>query len=264
MENFVSQQRIMAHLEYAGRLGRLRQFRKPRCILHHGACVYVSAYGADAIFRLDAATHERLSAIRTPDLVNPRGLVVVGKKLFAACYGHPVGSVVVICLDTLSQAGTFKVHRPRGITASGGLLYVTEVFMDRIGVFSLDGNLKCHIYCRLHRPRGIAIDKERSLLVVADSGNDRLVWMTLDGRIVKKCPGLHAPNDVVICPDGTIVASEWYGRSLRMLRDGKLSKRFVVPGGSGHFSMMGRSRRRVYVSDDDRGCVHVFVRRGVI
>ena len=249
-------------LTYVRRIGRYGQYRGPRHIIQSAGKLYVSAYDAHAVFVIDAQTWKTERALRCAHLKHPRGLQIVANRLYVVCYGHPMGAVVVIDLLTLREIMCFAVPRPRGIVAFRGRLFVTQVWEHRVSVHDLDGRLQYHLYGGFCHPRGIDIDRRRQLLVIADSGNDRVVWLTLEGRVWSIRHGVHAPNDVVCCDHDTVITSEWYNRRLRVFWRGRLEEEVAtVPEGSGDFAMMGRWRRHVFVSDNDKGCVHVF-RRG--
>ena len=253
----------MPTLQYMGRIGRYNQFRQPRRTVSANGLVYVVSYGANAIFMLDACTKRSVGAIRTPNLVRPRGMIVRGGRLYVSCYGNPIGQILIIDQTTGCEIHNFRVPRPRGIAMLGQQLFVTEVMKNRISIFKTNGEFVNYIYAGFRHPRGIDVDRMRGLLLVADSGNNRVVWLTSSGRVTRICKGLDAPNDVLICSDGMVVVSQWYRQSLRLMSRGSrvFGPEISVPGGSGNFAMLGQTGRRLVVADDDGGCLHLFTRR---
>ena len=247
-------------LDYIGAIWL--KLEKPRKILHHKMNLFVSSYGSHTIHCIDLSRNTRARTIRSPTMRHPRGLAVFGRRLYVACYGQPMGNIVCINLETHEEMFHIRVPRPRGVLVYGRHLVVTEVMTNRLSVYTLNGLFCKHVYGGMRHPRGIAVDS-MGQIVVADSGNNRIVWFDSDMRVVRTCSGLYAPNDVVICPDNTIVVSEWYNKSLRVLTP--YATRFEpefyrATKLSGNFTMMGRTEHFLLVSDNDLGCVHVFVR----
>ena len=186
---------------------------KPRDILVLGPSLIVSSYSHNALFMVDRATFELRGVLRLPHMVNPRGLYARNEKLYVACYGNPIGRVVIMSLRSLEEVSHFSVPRPRGIIVVGDRVYLTEVGQNRIGVYRTNG--KCDtVLARglLCRPRGLTRDARK--MYVADSGSDRIVAMTFGGTLLFVVGGIRNINDVSYCngrlytrPSGTRSAS---------------------------------------------------------
>ena len=82
---------------------------RPRDILMVDDVVFVSSYDHDSIFVLDRGTFDLVGAIRQPHMVHPRGLYAHNGRLYAACYGSPMGKVVVTSLSTFQEVSHFVV-----------------------------------------------------------------------------------------------------------------------------------------------------------
>lgn len=236
---------------HCGLLGR------PRDILVLDDSLIVSSYDHNALFLLDRATFELKGIVRQPHMVHPRGLYEDNGNLYTACYGNPIGRVVVMSLASFKELSHFPVPRPRGIIVVRNRVYVTEVMQDRIGVYRTNGEcdtvLAKGLLCR---PRGLTRDADK--MYVADSGADRIVAMTFTGRPLFAINGIRNVNDVSYC-NGGLYATEWYEKRLVWIREGRVRRRIAVPMGSGNLAMLtARDRGRVLVSDDTLGCIHVF------
>lgn len=230
------------------------RWRNLRRICFGDGVFWLAAQGSDLVVELDAsdATLRRAFAVR-----QPRGICRVGERLFVASFAHGV-----VCIDLPTGLTRFRVPctRPRGITSDGHRLYVTSVADDCIVVFTLQGAEVTRLRgARLSEPRGIDIDAQ-GRLVVADSNGGRVVWLTPQGRVVRSVSGVCRPNDVV-CRGNDVFVSEWSHGCVRWCRAHwrRFGARHLPPDG-GALAMMGWDpvSGNVYVSDDDRDCLHVF------
>ena len=237
-----------AHCGYLGR---------PRDIFVLDNHLIVSSYDHDALYFIDRATLELKRIVRNPHMVHPRGLYHNNGNLYTACYGNPIGRIVIMSLASFDERSHFPVPRPRGIIVVRDRVYVTEVMQDRIGVYHTNG--KCDTVLAeglLCRPRGLTRDTNK--MYVADSGTDRIVAMTFKGRLLFAVNGIRNVNDVSYC-NGGLYATEWYEKRLVWICDKRVKRRVAVPEGSGNLAMLTASARsRVFVSDDTLGCIHVF------
>lgn len=230
---------------------------RPRDILVVDDVVFVSSYDHDSIFVLDRGTFELIGAIRQPHMVHPRGLYAHNGRLYAACYGNPMGKVVVMSLSTFQEVSHFPVPRPRGLVVVRDRVHVTEVMQNRIGVYRKTGECDAVLgQGMLCRPRGLTHDATK--LYVADSGADRIVAMTFSGTLVFAVGGIYHINDVA-CYAGRLYATEWYEKRVVCVWGKRVQTRAAVRGGSGNLAMLTVSDHRlVLVSDDTRGCIHIF------
>lgn len=182
--------------------------RRPRQAVVRGDSVYISSYADDCVVCLPWPRCDRvLRVFRAPAA---RGIAFHADRLFVASYGSPRG--LISCFHATTGCVRYRVacYRPRGIVYYGGRLFVTEVNRNRVAVLdAADGRAVRWLRCSLSQPRGIDVDA-RGHLVVADSGNNRVVCMTRDGCPLWVRGGFHRPNDVCCTP--RLLVSEWGAR----------------------------------------------------
>lgn len=222
--------------------GRLR---KP---LRVGDEWWVSDFHADCIHRLDERLRPR-SPVSGRDLRGPRGMCRFGKEVLVCCYHGETGWVTRISSTRCRK--WVECERPRGIACDEEYAYVTEVQAGAVARFHMQRDARRTWLGKgmFRQPRGIAC--AGGTLVVADSGNDRIVGMTARGQFlweVRAC----APNDVATL-GGRILASEWYAR--RVVQVQPTAAVWASPDAH-HFTMLGADDDRVLVADDG-GTLHV-------
>ena len=219
-------------IQYRSKLKTDLIFKMPRKTLIYNGTLWLSSFGDNCIFLLDPETELLKGTVSFPRLKNPRGIFPLGKYIYVACYGDPIGNIVCFDSESLEEIMYFEVPRPRGLVISGDEIFVTEVMEHRISVFDLNGILKRYIGVGiLQCPRGIAINSERNI-VIADSANNQVVCLSPDGILLNSIDKFMSPNDVV-CYNNIIFVSEWFSKCVRIcdLRTGKSEKVYNVPEG---------------------------------
>jgi DNA-binding beta-propeller fold protein YncE len=149
------------------------------------------------------------------------------------------------------ERGDGQFNEPWGVAVDGeGTIYVADTWNGRIQVFSSEGQfLRKWGYFNttggelgdaqaLFGPRGLAIDLEGNL-IVADTGNKRIIRFTPEGELVDQIGGggviagrFDEPTDVAVDPtDGSIlVADSWNRRIQRFDPSLAFLSEFDVPG----------------------------------
>lgn len=192
------------------------------------------------------------------------------------------------------EAGDGQFNEPWGVAVdSQGLVYVADTWNGRIHVFDGDGNFvrKWGYFngtngelgdpYALFGPRGIAVDGQGNLLV-ADTGNKRILQFTPEGQLVNQVGGggvilgrFEEPTDVAVDPtDGSVyVADAWNQRIQKLGPDlaalaewptyswqstDRYHKPYLAVDGSGHVYASDPSMYRVFVYDRDGQLVASF------
>ena len=135
------------------------------------------------------------------------------------------------------ELGDGQFYEPWGVAVDAeGRIYVADTWNGRIQVFSADGEFlrKWGIFnttdgelgdpYALFGPRGIAIDLDGNLLV-ADTGNKRILQFTPDGELLRQVGGggvllgrFEEPTDVAVDPrDGSIFVADAWNRRIQKL-----------------------------------------------
>lgn len=243
---------------YRSKLKTNIKFKMPRKIIIYNGILWVSSFGDNCIFLLDPETEILKGKVSFSRLKNPRGMYPLGNYIYVACYGDPMGGIVCFNVSTLEEIMYFEVPRPRGLVISGNEIFITEVMEHRISVFDLNGKLKRYIGTGiLQCPRGITIDNQENI-IIADSGNHRIIFLNKDGYLVNTVDKILSPNDVTYY-NNKIFVSQWFDKCIQILDPviGKIGETYIIPQGSGFLAMIYINNNNLYVSDDD-GYVHVF------
>ncbi len=154
----------------------------------------------------------------------------------------------------LLQLGDGQFYEPWGVAVDPqGQIYVADTWNGRIQVFDAEGNFlrKWGQFATtdgdlgdayaLFGPRGLAIDLDGNL-VVADTGNKRILVYTPDGEALRQIGGggvvagrFDEPTDVAVDPtNGTIlVADAWNQRIQRFSSELEFQGEYPVPGWTG-------------------------------
>jgi RHS repeat-associated protein len=202
-----------------------------------------------------------------------------------------------------------QIDGPRGIVAApDGSLYFADTENDRIrrisadgeistvagsGVFGFAGDGGPGVVGRLASPRDVALAPDGSLLI-ADSGNNRIRKLAIDGQITTLAGGgsvplgddgpagearLANPAGVAAAPDGTVYIADTFHNRLRMVSpDGTISTVAGdgIPGARGDGGSANEARLRlprdvavgedgsVYVADTGNGLIRRVRLDGVI
>ena len=85
-------------------------------------------------------------------------------------------------------------------------------------------------------PRGLDIFNNN--VIVADSGNNRIIELSITGQIINIIENFNSPNDVVTY-ENQIIVSEWYNKSIKIYNlKSENYKVYKIPIGSGYLSML--------------------------
>ena len=169
-------------------------------------------------------------------------------------------------LDTGDSAAAGSLVWPVSIDLdSQGNLYVSDEWLNRISIFSSDGDwvgswgTRGQADGEIDQPSGIAFDSEDNLYVV-DTGNNRIQKFTKDGRFLAKWGNqgsgdgdLNMPWGIDIDSSGAIYIADWRNdRIQKFTPDGRFLMKFGASGsGDGEFN------RPTDVAVDNQGLVYV-------
>lgn len=237
--------------------------QSPRKILYYNHLYWLTSYNDNCVFILQKNLQEYIikKKIILDNLKNPRGITHIDNKIYVACYGEPIGGIICFDATTYQEILYFNVARPRGIIAINKLLYITEVNQNRIGIYDEMGHnisfIGTHI---LNQPRGIDINHNNEL-IIADSGNNRIVYLDLVGNLIRIIDDtIESPNDVS-CYKNKLYFSEWYKKTIRIYDEETHllnNSSYQIPNGSGYLAMIATINNQLYISDDCLGCIHIY------
>lgn len=220
---------------------------KPRKPLEVDGFLLVSDFNKNAVYVFDK-TMKLCNRIVHPTLRKPRGMCIFEESVLICCFD---GNGWIVKLSSSGCVKWKTCQRPRGIAYDGSFVYVTEVRKGVVlKVFKNSRTIREIGKSKLKMPRGI--DVVGDSLVVADSGNNRIVGITKDSGSILWSVHSQAPNDVVFNGADCYV-TQWYMRSVKRLRDGYE----WIPARSGTLAMIGTFGDKFVVSDDS-GAIHLF------
>jgi len=192
------------------------------------------------------------------DTGNNRIVILDGSGNFVRSFGSQcklgegeAGGCVDPDGDGPLELGDGQFFEPWGIDADAqGNIYVSDTWNGRIQVFDNEGNFlrKWGRYGStngeltdanaLFGPRGLAVDSGGNLLV-ADTGNKRIIQFTPDGELVNQVGGggvilgrFEEPVDVAVNQlDGSVYVSDaWNQRIQKLTANLEAVEEWVVPG----------------------------------
>ena len=133
-------------------------------------------------------------------------------------------------------------------------LYVADTVLGRVVRFTADGRFDREITRNVMRPAGLALDRARKVLYVADAGTHDVRRFTLDGEERGVIGGpFHYPTHLSVAADGTLLVSDSLAfRVVVLSPDGKT---LATVGHEGDGT--GDLRRPKGVAMDPDGHVHV-------
>ena len=194
--------------------------------------------------------------------VGPDGRIYVSDSAKAAVLAFdPAGRLI-------GTWGKGKLKEPSDLTAlSDGSLFVIDANASRLVHFDAAGKALNEIgqTAGFYGPRGLALSAQGNL-VIADTGSNRIVLMTTDGRVAGafgsqgNAPGqFQQPIDVAVGPDGRIyVADTLINKRVQIFAgDGGFVDQWLTPWTS-DFSvpaMAVAGDGRIYMADAERGRV---------
>ncbi|MCX7669744.1 MAG: NHL repeat-containing protein, partial [Anaerolineae bacterium] len=198
------------------------------------------------------------------------------------------------CLDPDGDGplalGDGQFYEPWGVAVDeAGQIYVADSWTGRIQVFDNEGRFlrKWGVFATtggelgdpyaLFGPRGLAIDLEGNLLV-ADTGNKRILKFTPNGELIKQVGGggviagrFEEPTAVAVDPtDGSVlVADAWNSRIQRLSSNLEYLAEFPTPGWAGRDVFQKPyltvpADGTIYATDPATALVMVFDRNGAV
>lgn len=141
----------------------------------------------------------------TPDIFNnPYGVWRQGDRLFVTDTGAQTMAVIDLknaALSYMGDRGEESLKSPVSVTVDGnGVAYVSDTSEGEIKAYSPEGKLLWKGGTgKLNRPAGIALTSSGELLV-ADSGNRRVVLLARDGSFIREMC-LHAKKEYYALPN---------------------------------------------------------------
>ncbi len=227
-----------------------------------------------------------LSGVKPPPtrIVEPMGIAVSddGQRLYVSNAARSEVFAFDFRLKTFSQIG--PLARPLALAIDAqGQLYVVEQGKKQIGVFDPAGNrVRSITHPDLVRPSGIALDRARARIYLADSGrggrgHDIKVF-DLDGALIDtigkgygSAPGqFRFPTYLTVDADGNLYVTDTLNARVQVFdRDGKYVKKFGKRGtGFGMFDkpkgVALDSFGNVYVADSGWSNVQIFNQQGQV
>lgn len=154
-------------------------------------------------------------------------------------------------------------------------IYVSEPELDKVIVFSKKGNFLFEIKDSLHRPTGIAINKNEGLLYVVNTGGHNLSVHELNGKYLytfgergRETGRFNYPTDVHIDNQGFIYVTDSMNFRIQIFdKNRRFFSAFGSHGdGSGSFArpkgLSVDSEGHIYVVDSLFDAVQIFDREG--
>ncbi len=199
-------------------------------------------------------------------LARPYGVAVDDKRVYVADTDGTAVVVFDLARRQLTRFGGTREGRllaPIGVAVTeGGTVYVTDSSQDVIKAFGPDGTFLAayHILSGLKRPTGIAYDRVRRRLIVADTGNSRVLVCDPAGKLLREIggrgtdPGLMSvPVNVAVDGAGRIfVVDPILCRVQRFSAEGVFEAAFGERG-----NMAGQFARPRGIAIDSEGHLHV-------
>lgn len=216
-----------------------------------------------------------------PDfLVKPHGVHVdVSGRLLITDSG--AGRVSVVDLRdmssfSISQTGDIHVLIPIAVvTGADGRIYVSDAALGRVGMFSTEGDFIRFIDGEFRRPTGLAVDRKRGLLYVADTWDHIVYRYDLDGRRLGTLGRLgegdeefNYPTHLAVGGDGTLYVSDTLNFRVKFFTpEGDFKGSFGLPGESYNAfdkikGIAVDSQGHIYVTDSVQDMVKIFDKDG--
>lgn len=177
----------------------------------------------------------------------------------------------------VQQIGEQRLISPVAVTfGSKGRIYLADSYFGKVFVLSADGKLQGTIIdANLRRPAGVAYDKMRDLLYVADSATHRIWIFDDNGRRVGVIGQrgtangeFNFPTHIALDRDGTLYVTDALGFRVQIFNpDGRFAGQFGRHGdSSGDFSspkgVAIDSEGHIYVVEALFDAVQIFDRSG--
>jgi WD40 repeat protein len=210
--------------------------------------LYVSSPPTGQIWSYTTASGELITPAVATGLVSPRGIDfdVSGAKLYLAdaidVLADLTDSIKVLDVATgvVTTVGTDIQANFSGVAVNGGDVFATDDEMGRVIRFPISGGPgSVEISSGLSAP-GPLLFLTPSQLLVADSGNDRVVeylesggsW-TLNREVLGSSAGVDEPAGLALAPDGRLTVSGRQSGQVVLVDLGSLVVTELVAPGSG-------------------------------
>lgn len=193
--------------------------------------------------------------------VSASGLILVSdtavRRVFSFDREHKTVAFV-------GESGSARLTKPVGIAVDGkGTVFVADATMKRVFGYAAGGTMVLPIGHdgEMENPSGLAVDRARNRLYVADAGKHQVVvYDTTDGRLLQTIgkrgpePGeFNFPTNVTVGPDGSLyVADTLNFRIQRFNPDGTFAFTFGELGDA-----PGQLNRPKGVAVDSEGHIYV-------
>lgn len=232
-----------------------------------------------AITELFAGVENPSDPKESPILLRPQGIYVDERRFYIADPG--AGRVTVIdkkdmktfhIIDTPEQ----ELSYPISVVADmDGNIYVSDPDMRKVIVYAPDGVFRSYLEGDFMRPSGLAIDRKRGIVYVADTLDHRIYVYTTSGKrlreIGKRGDGdgeFNYPGYLFVDREGNLYVSDCLNFRIQIFSpDGVFLTRFGEPGDAYHTLDKPRgvavdSEGHIYVVDAGRDMVKIFDREG--
>ena len=212
-----------------GRAGwnEVKGFSSPMGVAVDGTGVYVSDTKADRIVIYDEITEKgkEQEVLTHPKLKRPRNLWIdKAGSLYVCCGVDPPGGLVLKTWKEKKRR-RWQIYDGDGLAGSRFFPSALVTHKGRIKLLDQNGrrvvsmrnfagkrqkelSFKRETRWRLSRPRGMAIDPTGKRYFICDTGNDRLLEMSADGRVLQEFSGLKDdPSSLLRNPGSVFVYS---------------------------------------------------------
>jgi len=214
------------------------------------------------------------------DLVSPHGVHFdTGGRLLITDPG--AGRINVINMDdmhsfSITETGDVSVFSPIAVVSgTDKRIYVSDSGLGRVGIFEPDGDFIRFIDGDFRRPTGLAIDRDRGFLYVADTWSHVIYKYDIEGRRLgsigkrgKDVGEFNYPTHLAVGRDGTLYVSDTLNFRVQYFDiDGNPLGSFGLPGDS--YKSFDKikgiavdSEGHIYVTDSVQDMVKIFDRNG--
>lgn len=255
---------------------------------------FVRTITSDESLQRDTTFSERLAAFLTGAkpprnrIAEPMGIAVSddGQRLYVSDFAQLRVFVFDFARKKFTAIGEQeRLARPVGIALDGHeRLYVVEQEKKGIGIFGRGGERLGFItHPRLERPTGIAIDRTRRRIYVADTGHTKseqhtVKVFTMDGELVATIGGPKGsgpgqfmfPTYLAVDPQGHLYVTDTLNSRVQVFDpDGRYLKSFGQRGNS--WGMFDKPKGvaldsfgNVYVADSGWSNVQIFNQKGQV
>ncbi len=117
----------------------------------------------------------------------------------------------------------YRFDTPRDVAVDGqGRIYVADAANNLVKAYTAGGAFRWSYggVGKINTPIGVTWDQANALLLVASTGNDRIVKLTGNGALVESHEIFDAPRDVARGPDGLLWVSDYKNHQIKAFDDG--------------------------------------------